>query len=217
MVSSILFTKYQPLQHGCRYSVAAEWPSDLVGLWKGAEVARVSAVGEFDEGARGGDGDDRGDVTRAPSYTQMIEGYAPNPWLFLDPRDHSKIVSSNIGWGYFSEAPEMFAKKEQKKKNEDGTSAAAGVGDRVFFNRVFKYTAGGNHPGGREQWCNNYVARADGKQLIMLSNSEPGDGDANAPPPVCPAAPCPKLQLDVLGADALTANGAVSADVMMKL
>ena len=141
-----------------------------------------------------------------PMYTQIIEGYAPNPWLLLDPKDQTKIISSTIMRGYFSEAPEMFT-TEPKMKNEEEE-------DKVYFNRAFKYTAGDKHPGGRKRWCNNYVVRDDGKQMFMLANS--GPGEANAPPPVCPAAPDPK-QLENTGinrADELTASGAVFADVV---
>jgi hypothetical protein len=205
---------------GVEDDMAAEWPSDLPGLWKGTKVSQVKHVarvtGRDSEGARGGSG---GDVREVPMYTQIIEGYAPNPWLLLDPKDQTKIISSNIMWGYFSEAPEMFTTDAARAgilQRGDGDAARAGV-NNVYFNRAFKYTAGDKHPGGRKRWCNNYVVRDDGKQMFMLSNS--GPGEANAPPPVCPAAPDPK-QLENTGinrADEPTASGAVFADVMMKL
>jgi hypothetical protein len=205
---------------GADDGMAAEWPSDLPGLWKGTELApRVTvtappqeahsgdaALGDF-EGAHGGGGGDG--VTETPVYTQITEGYAPHPVVWLDPKDPTKIIRSDIGW---------FDGAEEKEKPN-----GAGAGARVYFNRAFKYTAGEGGPGGRDRWCNSYVVR-DGK-LFMLSNSGPGDADA--PPPACPAALDPKQLNDVVDgdvsaagdnrADVMTANGAVSADVMIKL
>jgi hypothetical protein len=107
-----------------------------------------------------------------------------------------------LGLGYFSEATEMLL----------------GLGSTMYIStEPSNIPRGTNIPGGRKRWCNNYVVRDDGKQMFMLSNS--GPGEANAPPPVCPAAPDPK-QLENTGinrADEPTASGAVFADVMMKL
>ena len=134
-----------------------QWPADLPGLWKGTEFYAQ----------------DNGVVTEGPIYTVITEGYAPNPWIFLDAENSSKIVSANVG---------KFSGAERLPN-----------GANVYRNAVFKYMPGtdAEHRAGRERWCNSYVV-VDDDEMFMLSNSAAEGSEEEKEAPECPEAPDPK-------------------------
>ena len=61
----------------------AAWPRGMPGLWRGTVVMSdpkyVSTAGA------------------TPAYLSVFQNLAPNVWLFLDPKDETKIASANVG------------------------------------------------------------------------------------------------------------------------
>ena len=136
----------------------AAWPRGMPGLWRGTVVMSdpkyVSTAGA------------------TPAYLSVFQNLAPNVWLFLDPKDETKIASANVGL------------MRSVVRNPDGSFE--------FHNEAWKSFPGAEHVAGRDDWCNAFVLVKNDEgdaQIVMLSNSrahaEGDDDDA----PECPEAP----------------------------
>ena len=160
-------------EDGLTTSADTEWPAELAGLWKGEEYYNT--------------GDN---IVKSSMYHQITEGYVPNPWIFLDEADPSKIVGADIG-------------NLSKVEEVDGAA--------VYQNTAFKYMlgTGTEQRAGRERWCNSYVVKDD--TMITFSNSAPEDAE-----PGCPKAPDSATAQSSFDKELLESNGAVAARILTK-
>ena len=112
----------------------------MPGLWRGTVVMSdpkyVSTAGA------------------TPAYLSVFQNLAPNVWLFLDPKDETKIASANVGL------------MRSVVRNPDGSFE--------FHNEAWKSFPGPEHVAGRDDWCNAFVLVKNDQgdaQIVMLSNS----------------------------------------------
>ena len=123
---------------------AVKWPANYPGLWKGKTLGSVSAIGN-----------NASNSNAIPMYNAALRGSALTAWIYPDPEDAAHIVSANIGRKNMSSATESV----------DGSF--------TFVNQPFKYTPGGEHPAGREDWVNRVFIDEAGETIYALSNAEP--------------------------------------------